>query len=87
MSDKSNDRGTVSEKGKLSMTLGLGFALGVAAFGLSDTFFSESTPEISSVAPAAAVPDYTCSMHPQIRQPDMGPCPLCGMDLIPASSG
>ena len=26
-------------------------------------------------------------MHPQIRQPDMGPCPLCGMDLITASSG
>jgi Cu(I)/Ag(I) efflux system membrane fusion protein len=26
---------------------------------------------------------YTCSMHPQIRQPQPGKCPLCGMDLIP----
>jgi Cu(I)/Ag(I) efflux system membrane fusion protein len=29
---------------------------------------------------------WTCSMHPQIRQSEPGQCPLCGMDLIPASS-
>ncbi len=28
---------------------------------------------------------WTCSMHPQIRQPEPGQCPLCGMDLIPLS--
>jgi Cu(I)/Ag(I) efflux system membrane fusion protein len=28
---------------------------------------------------------WTCSMHPQIRQEDEGDCPICGMDLIPAS--
>ncbi|OHB61135.1 MAG: hypothetical protein A2Y12_20100 [Planctomycetes bacterium GWF2_42_9] len=27
---------------------------------------------------------WTCSMHPQIRQPKMGKCPICFMDLIPA---
>ncbi|RME66637.1 MAG: hypothetical protein D6781_14795, partial [Verrucomicrobia bacterium] len=26
---------------------------------------------------------WTCSMHPQIRQPGPGKCPICGMDLIP----
>lgn len=26
---------------------------------------------------------YTCSMHPQIRQPEPGLCPICNMDLIP----
>jgi len=26
---------------------------------------------------------WTCSMHPQIDLPEFGPCPLCGMDLIP----
>lgn len=31
--------------------------------------------------------EYTCSMHPQIRQDGPGKCPLCGMDLIPVSSG
>jgi len=30
---------------------------------------------------------WTCSMHPQIMQPESGDCPICGMDLIPAVSG
>jgi Cu(I)/Ag(I) efflux system membrane fusion protein len=29
---------------------------------------------------------WTCSMHPQIQLPDPGPCPICGMDLIPVGS-
>jgi Cu(I)/Ag(I) efflux system membrane fusion protein len=29
---------------------------------------------------------WTCSMHPQIMQPESGDCPICGMDLIPATS-
>tara|TARA_R110002073_G_scaffold220418_1_gene380554 strand:- start:37093 stop:38856 length:1764 start_codon:yes stop_codon:yes gene_type:complete len=30
---------------------------------------------------------WTCSMHPQIMQPEAGSCPICGMDLIPADAG
>lgn len=30
---------------------------------------------------------WTCSMHPQIRQPAPGNCPICGMDLIPLGNG
>ncbi|CAM1353558.1 efflux RND transporter periplasmic adaptor subunit [Tenacibaculum ascidiaceicola] len=30
---------------------------------------------------------WTCSMHPQIMQPESGDCPICGMDLIPAEAG
>jgi Cu(I)/Ag(I) efflux system membrane fusion protein len=33
-------------------------------------------------AEAAAPEVWTCSMHPQIRQPKFGKCPLCFMDLI-----
>jgi membrane fusion protein, copper/silver efflux system len=29
---------------------------------------------------------WTCSMHPQIRQPNPGNCPICGMTLIPATT-
>lgn len=29
---------------------------------------------------------WTCSMHPQIMQPEPGDCPICGMDLIPMES-
>lgn len=28
---------------------------------------------------------WTCSMHPQIRLPNPGNCPICGMKLIPVS--
>ncbi len=37
--------------------------------------------------PAAVVSSevWTCSMHPQVRLPEPGTCPICGMDLIPAA--
>lgn len=31
--------------------------------------------------------EWTCSMHPQIRQKEPGDCPICGMDLIPVITG
>jgi len=30
---------------------------------------------------------WTCSMHPQIKLPEAGQCPICFMDLIPLVSG
>ena len=30
---------------------------------------------------------WTCAMHPQIRQPKPGRCPICNMDLIPLEAG
>lgn len=32
---------------------------------------------------AAAQGEWTCSMHPQVRLPGPGKCPICGMDLVP----
>ena len=29
---------------------------------------------------------WTCSMHPQVRQPKQGKCPICFMDLIPVKT-
>jgi hypothetical protein len=26
---------------------------------------------------------YVCRMHPEVRQPHVGACPKCGMDLVP----
>ncbi len=34
---------------------------------------------------AAGSDTWTCSMHPQIRLPNPGQCPICGMQLIPIS--
>ncbi len=30
---------------------------------------------------------WTCAMHPQIRMPAPGNCPICGMELIPVKQG
>ena len=38
--------------------------------------------ETESSQPAAAT-TWTCSMHPQIKLPKPGKCPICFMDLIP----
>ncbi|HEY1534033.1 MAG TPA: efflux RND transporter periplasmic adaptor subunit [Polyangiaceae bacterium] len=35
--------------------------------------------------PAAEIDHYTCSMHPSVKQPGPGKCPICGMDLIPVT--
>lgn len=41
-------------------------------------FWPQKSPQGS-----ASAGDWTCSMHPQVRQPGPGRCPICGMDLIP----
>lgn len=72
----------------LSHTLRIG-GVGIALFlillggGCSDSD-PHSTPSGSTPADSEASPAvWTCSMHPQIQQPDPGDCPICGMDLIP----
>jgi heavy metal translocating P-type ATPase len=43
---------------------------------------------VAAPAPAASVVDdveYTCPMHPQIRQLGPGSCPICGMALEPVT--
>jgi len=40
-------------------------------------------PSVDQADTAAEADVWTCSMHPQIRQPRPGQCPICGMDLIP----
>jgi len=41
----------------------------------------------SPVAPSKTGKDYTCPMHPEIRQDHPGACPICGMALEPAGAG
>ena len=41
----------------------------------------------SADASAESGQEWTCSMHPQIRQPNPGLCPICNMDLIPLEGG
>lgn len=61
----------------------LGFLLGYFLFSNSNM----SNGEVKSIENVNEAQLWTCSMHPQITQPDAGDCPLCGMDLIPAEKG
>ncbi len=40
-------------------------------------------PALAPVAPTAAGIEYTCPMHPEVRQIGPGACPKCGMALEP----
>src|SRR5262245_31632967 len=46
-------------------------------------------PESRRAEPVPAGTIYTCPMHPEIRRPGPGSCPICGMALEPelASAG
>ena len=61
----------------------IGLLLGWLLFGGSSN--NESEHNHNEVAKENQM--WTCSMHPQIMQPEAGDCPICGMDLIPAESG
>ena len=54
--------------------------------GCRTKFAADPQKYLSKKQSAAAVPEgaiYTCPMHPQIRQPGPGSCPICGMALEP----
>ena len=62
------------------ITLVLGAALG---WGLKSVNTGE--PEHSHEEGTASL--WTCSMHPNVKLLEAGVCPICGMDLIPATTG
>lgn len=67
----------------IGLALIVGLLVGFLIFGGNTT--SKSTKDHSEEVAANQM--WTCSMHPQIMQPEPGDCPLCGMDLIPAEAG
>jgi Cu(I)/Ag(I) efflux system membrane fusion protein len=62
-----------------------GLLAGYLFFG--DTLGNTGKQEQSHSHQAEVGQLWTCSMHPQIMQPEPGNCPICGMDLIPSESG
>ncbi len=51
-------------------------ALGGRRDGAPEAGTAESADEMQATT-------WICPMHPQIRQPEPGDCPICGMDLVP----
>ena len=70
-------------------------ALGIAVFAGGYLFHGWLAPKPAPAAgdgggPANSQPkvqQWTCSMHPQIKLPKPGKCPICGMALIPLKTG
>lgn len=60
--------------------LAVGLLLGWLLFGNSKTNDTEHNHSETEETDRM----WTCSMHPQIIQPEDGDCPICGMELIPA---
>ena len=65
-------------------TLLAGLLLGWLIFGGGESASSDGHSHAVATSSGGEQTVYTCSMHPQIRQPEPGDCPICGMDLIPA---
>ncbi|MCA9090703.1 MAG: efflux RND transporter periplasmic adaptor subunit [Planctomycetaceae bacterium] len=77
---------------KKVVTAGLVFALGlllIVAIGAAQRLGWIRSGGGGAVSNAAAAGNqvFTCSMHPQIRQPAPGRCPICGMELVVAAGG
>jgi Cu+-exporting ATPase len=54
--------------------------------GCRTKFTADPTRYLGSAKASEPVPEgaiYTCPMHPEIRQPGPGSCPICGMALEP----
>ena len=65
--------------------------IGILAAGLLLGYWLFNTSEVNNEVEHEHSEEttqmWTCSMHPQIMQPEPGDCPICGMDLIPAEAG
>lgn len=76
--------------GRRLLPVGIFLAAGlllVFVVGIAQRFGWLSAPgDATADSAASAGSVYTCPMHPQIRQPNAGRCPICGMELVPAAS-
>ena len=76
--------------GGLVLALVVGLLVGRYAFapdGDSHADHNTGPTAVAGAATSTKAEVWTCSMHPQIRQPGPGKCPICGMALIPVESG
>ena len=64
------------------IAVSLGVFIGWLGFG-RNSGISGDTHDHDHGAESASATEYTCAMHPQIRQNEPGICPICEMDLTP----
>ena len=81
------DRWWVRKLVSAVLVLGVGIAL-IAAMGVAQRmgWLAGGGGELAASGDATDQV-FTCPMHPQIRQPNPGNCPICGMNLVVATNG
>lgn len=72
---------------KISLRLAAAVVLLAAAAFWAGLSMRESGESPVPPVAAEAAELWTCSMHPQIRLPEPGQCPICFMDLVRADDG
>ncbi|WP_353611552.1 heavy metal translocating P-type ATPase [Azoarcus sp. CIB] len=55
----------------------------LAKFSTDPQRYLEPAAQVAPAGEPPAAAEYTCPMHPEIRQPGPGSCPKCGMALEP----
>jgi len=94
MADSETLRRIRESSGKIIVAIIIAAAFAVGYYAAHPRRAADSPPPPPQAASTAQAPDkpaaeqkkpelWTCSMHPQIRLPNPGKCPICYMDLIP----
>ena len=73
---------------KITSFMVIAFLIGFLFRGANKPSHQESQTLLTTenIADEHVAQIWTCSMHPQIRRPGPGQCPICGMDLIPVTT-
>lgn len=71
----------------LGVAVIIGLLGGYLIFGNNSDSTNQKISDVRDHSEASTNEMWTCSMHPQIMQPEPGDCPICGMELIPAETG
>lgn len=66
----------------IGIALVVGIAVGAVVFRGGGEAHDHSA---EAAAKSSEKEVWTCSMHPQVKAPKPGKCPICAMDLIPLS--
>ncbi|MFW6019202.1 MAG: efflux RND transporter periplasmic adaptor subunit [Bacteroidales bacterium] len=74
----------IKKYGIFTLLFVLGLVAGALIWSGGDDESSEKQEAHEHEQDEASDTEYTCSMHPSVRQDEPGDCPICGMDLIPA---
>ena len=86
--DESRARGRALLLSKLAAaTLVAILALAVGVGGCAPEENTGGSDPTSMSSGSVEAQHYTCAMHPHINLPEPGNCPICGMELIPVTTG